>query len=366
LPINKPKNILIAPLDWGAGHTTRCIPIIRYLLERGHNPILAGNAAQRKLIIETFYNTIGTTPLEGYNITYSAWNRVAQAGLLLQMPKIMRAIKQEYQWLQKAVNDLQIDGIISDNRYGLHHPSIPSVIMTHQLRVMSGMGGVADNMVQQAHYDYLNRFNTTWVLDTENEPSLARNLSHSNVMPAQYSYIGLLSRFADISITRKPDNGHLLFLLSGPEPQRSNLSRILWRQVLDYKGKVIFAEGSDNATPPVNIPGHITYHKRLAGADLVDAIQGASMVICRSGYSTIMDLVATGKKAILIPTPGQTEQEYLGKYLQKQGMFYSRAQNGFDLNSAIGTAESFPYKRFLAEGEFDVYKGVVDNWLAEL
>ncbi len=364
MAIRAPKNILIAPLDWGAGHTTRCVPLIQHLLEQGHNPIVAGNTAQLAFIKET-YPAISTVYLEGYNITYSGWNRVAQAGLLMQMPGILRAIKQEHQWLQHTAKELKIDGVISDNRYGLHHSTIPSVILTHQLHIMSGMGSAVDNMVQRMHYKYLNRFSATWVVDTEKEPSLAGALSHSSKMPAQYKYIGLLSRFAEKNQAVASDKS-LLILLSGPEPQRIHLSRLLWEQALRYSGKIIFAEGSDNAIAPAEIPAHISYHKRLGNDALAHTLQEVDMVICRSGYSTIMDLVATKKRAILIPTPGQTEQEYLGKYLHEKGMFYSTPQSGFDLNNTIAAASSFPFKPFNADGAYEMYRKVLAEWLLTL
>ena len=130
----QPKHILIAPLDWGLGHTTRCIPLIRHIQQLGHVPVVAGNQAQRTFIEETFGN-IENIHLEGYNISYSGWNRFSQAGLLSQLPRIQKTITAEHKWLQQLSHEIKIDGIISDNRYGLFHDTIPSVIITHQLNV---------------------------------------------------------------------------------------------------------------------------------------------------------------------------------------------------------------------------------------
>ncbi len=363
----KPKNILIAPLDWGAGHTTRCIPIINTLLQSGNNPIVAGNPAQLKIFSETFPD-ISTVLLDGYNIRYSEANRLLQLGILSQLPRLVHTIKKENEWLAQRIDELQLDGVISDNRYGLYSANIPSVIITHQLLVQSGAGFAVDRMLQKLHYRYLNRFQSVWVPDVEDErESLAGTLSHAAVLPDNCDYIGLLSRFAG---TPNPETNigdkTLLVLLSGPEPQRTILSGLLWKQVSRYKGQVVFAEGSDTAQRPNHIPEHITYHARLSKQDLLPELLRADMVICRSGYSTLMDLIAVGKRAIVIPTPGQTEQEYLGKQLHSKGMFYSAAQSGFDLEQALQATASFPFKEIPNIGVFGQHEKVINKWVQAL
>lgn len=360
----KPKNILIAPLDWGLGHTTRCVPLIRYLLASGHNPIVAGNASQLSFIRGLFAN-IQSVPLDGYRVTYSARNRYLQAGLLTQLPRILGIIKQEHAWLQQTAGELQLDGIISDNRYGLYHSGIPSVIITHQLRVQTGFGNIADTTLQKLHYKYLDRFCAKWVADTHQAPGLAGVLSHPARLPKHTRYLGLLSAFDNTGV-HNTGAGTLLVLISGPEPQRSMLSKILWQQVLQHNGKVVFVEGSETTEAPQSIPAHITWHNRIAGEHLQSLLQDAAMVVCRSGYSTIMDLIALRKKAILIPTPGQTEQEYLGKQLAEQGLFYVTPQAGFHLSSALDKAAKVPYNRSTLQDHFRDYKPVIDDWLATL
>ena len=361
---HKPKNILIAPLDWGLGHTTRCVPLIRYLQSLGHRVLVAGNEWQRSFISATFGH-IDIIDLEGYNITYSKWNRWGQAGVLSQLPGLYKTISAEHTWLRHIAHELQLGGIISDNRYGLFHHDIPSVIMTHQLQVQTGMGNIIDRAVQRIHYKYLDCFDTTWVVDTPMPPGLGGILSHTQVLPKQSKYIGLLSQFEGIGATNDTD-GSLLMLLSGPEPLRSDLSRILWQQALSYAGKVIFIEGTDRVLPPEQIPPHIMYHKWLTNEQLRPIIRAAGTVICRSGYSTLMDLVALCKKAILISTPGQTEQEYLSKHLHEQGVFYTAKQKGFDLSWTLKEAAQFPYHSLSLQGAYSDYKQVVDDWVKTL
>ena len=361
-----PKNILIAPLDWGLGHTTRCIPLISYVLRTGHIPIIACNKHQSSFLREVFPD-VEILSLEGYNIIYSRWNKFIQVGLLSQLPGIRRTINAEHKWLLRLTGERNIDGIISDNRYGLHHPSIPSVILTHQLMVRSGLGHWAGAMIQRLHYSLLCRFAATWVVDIEKEPSLAGELSHCNRLLANCRYIGLLSQFAvrAIADSGNTDNS-ILILLSGPEPLRTELSNFLWSQVVGHQGKVIFVEGSESVAARQAIPPHIIYHKRLTRSLLQNYLEAADIVICRSGYSTIMDLVALGKKAVFIPTPGQTEQEYLAGRLGRMGCFTSVAQNKFNLHDALARAGNSSSKFSSRADAYKLHEAVLDNWLKTL
>ncbi len=361
--INKPKRILIAPLDWGLGHTTRCVPIIRYIQSLGHIPVIAGNAVQRSFITETFGN-IATIHLEGYNIRYSRWNQFAQMGLLSQVPGILKTIGAEHEWLQQLASEQQIDGIISDNRYGLYHRDIPSVILTHQLQLQTGMGAIGDRTIQRMHYKYLEQFDKIWVADIPGTPNLSGKLAHTEHLPKQAHYIGLLSRFTKTEQDNNSD--HLVVLLSGPEPLRSELSGLLWQQIKGYKGPVTFIEGSNDAAAPSPVPDHVTYYKRVTDKELGPILARAGMVICRSGYSTIMDLVAAKKKAILIPTPGQTEQEYLARHLHHAGIFYSTRQKNFNLRDALAKAASFKYSMPPFSNYYELYQPVVEEWINTL
>lgn len=365
-----PKHILISPLDWGLGHTTRCIPIIRHLLESGHSVTVAGNDAQRSFYLSTIPN-LKVVPLDGYNITYSGWNRFAQAGILSQLPGILRTIRKEQHWLDNYLRHNPTDGIISDNRYGLYSQTVPSVILTHQLQVLSGFGPLADRAVQKAHYRFLGRFGRVWVVDNEGDSNLAGTLSHCRHLPPATNYIGLLSSYAAIQNVATPreealSDAPILILLSGPEPQRTQLSNILWDQATQMQVPVIFVEGASIDMPRKEIPSHITYYQRLTYHELAPILRKASLVVCRSGYSTLMDLTALQKKAILIPTPGQTEQCYLAQKLQEAGCWFSAPQTGFSLSGALNACKTFPFRPLTLTSSFDTYKQVVDKWLRDL
>ncbi|OSZ82727.1 hypothetical protein CAP35_05545 [Chitinophagaceae bacterium IBVUCB1] len=275
---------------------------------------------------------------------------------------MLKTIKTEHEWLLRAASEYQFDGIISDNRYGMYHPNIPSIIMTHQVVAQSGLGDMVDALLRGIHYQRLQRFGACWVVDVQGVPNLAGKLAHPDVLPDNAKYIGLLSQIEHAATSEK----HLLVLLSGPEPQRTMLADKLWEQVQGYDGKVVFVEGSEQVTYKGLIPAHITYHKRITKEVLTPLIADASLVICRSGYSTLMDLTVLGKKAILIPTPGQTEQEFLGKHLHKEGMYYCAAQKNFSLHQALKDVKNFPFHQPTMQNPHGLYKAVVDEWLASL
>ena len=358
-----PKRILVAPLDWGLGHTTRCLPIIGYLKQLEHAVIVACNQWQRSFI-ENIYSDIEFVMLEGYNISYTAKASLSYINIFSQVPGICASIKKEHTWLAANAATLKIDGIISDNRYGLYHQHIPSVIMTHQAEVQTGMGNRANRILQKMHYRFLAHFNHVWIPDVKGDINLGGRLSHPIQLPANASYIGLLSQFENVAAKSNRD-GYLLILLSGPEPQRSILQGILWEQVIHYKGKVVFVAGKE-CNAPSKIPDHITFYSRIGRAMLADVILGASIVVCRSGYSTVMDLMLLNRGALLIPTPGQTEQEYLASYLSESRFFTAAAQKHIDINQAVNNFRYTNSHHALFADKYLLYREVVANWVSRI
>jgi len=341
-PAPAKPTILVAPLDWGLGHATRCIPVIHSLLRQGAAVYLAGEGRTKTLLEEAFPE-LPFLPLRGYRIRYARNSRVLPFKIVSQLPQMIRAIEEEHEWLRNAAQQYGFDGIISDNRYGLYHPSLPTAIITHQLCIQTGMGRLADRAVQRLHYRMINRFSHCWVPDAAGAPNLSGALAHPAHVPCTgVDYIGPLSRFAPAECTN--GDGPLLILLSGPEPQRGLLEAQLVDELRDYEGNAVLVRGlpGDDPLPPLP-PGVIAYN-HLGTAALREVLQSASFVLARSGYSTVMDLHALRKKAIFIPTPAQTEQGYLARYLMQQGMAPAFSQSKFRLRPALDLAASFPYR----------------------
>lgn len=340
--ITSGKTLLVAPLDWGLGHATRCIPIIRSLSATGNRVLIGAEGKQAALLREEF-PALTILPLPGYGIRYTAGARGFGLKMAAQLPKIRRAIRREHHWLRALAETCKLDAVISDNRFGLHLPGIPSVIMTHQLLVKSPFGGVTEKWLQKINYHYLEQFDRCWVVDFEGENNLAGALSHPEKLPGMpVSYLGALSRF-----TPKKEEDirrDLLAVISGPEPQRSFLEELLLKQICasGYTALIVTGKPGEqekrSVTPAVDVVNHLN-----SGA-LNEAILQSQTVICRSGYTSIMDLIKLRKKAILIPTPGQPEQEYLGSYLMKKGYLFAVSQHQFKLDQVLRQAASFPYR----------------------
>jgi hypothetical protein len=334
------KKLLLAPLDWGLGHATRCIPIIRALLNNNCKVCLAGEGTQEKILREEFPQ-LPFLPLKGYRIKYA---RSGMAGkIILQIPSILRSIKEENGWLKEQVSKHGFEVVIADNRYGLYHENIFSVIITHQLTVKSPFGKWTENMLQKWNYKFIARFNECWVPDEEGNNNLAGELSHPEKLPTiPVKYIGPLSRFEKKEINEL--KGHLLVVLSGPEPQRTIFENIIIDQVVNYPGTATIVRGLPGEINIIPSTNTIHFCNHLSAGELNNEMMKAEFIISRSGYSTVMDIAALQKKSILIPTPGQTEQEYLGTYLMKKHFALSKKQRDFSLMQNIDEAKRFEYR----------------------
>ncbi|MDQ3683141.1 MAG: glycosyl transferase family 28 [Bacteroidota bacterium] len=341
--LSKPK-ILVAPLDWGLGHATRCIPLIRRLICKDCEVLLAAEGRIANLL-RTEFPQLRMLPLKGYNINYgeTAWQSIGK--ILLQIPKIINAIEEEQEWLEQMIEEHQLNAVISDNRYGLNHKDLHSVIITHQLLIKTSLGKMADEMLQGLHYQYINEFNQCWVPDAENEINLAGDLSHPEKKPSiPVSYIGPQSRFEPTNIS--DSNRHLLVILSGPEPQRTIMENDLLDQLVNYTEPVLFVRGLPGNIDLPTVSSNISIINHLPSVQLEEAIRSSEFIISRCGYSTVMDMMIMQKKTILIPTPGQTEQEYLSSHLMNKRMALCIPQNKFKLKNAIELAKAFNYQKF--------------------
>jgi uncharacterized protein (TIGR00661 family) len=331
----KTKKILVAPLNWGLGHATRCIPIIHALQEQGATVFLASDGSALDLLKKEFPD-LPTFELPAYNVRYIFPNMVLS--MALQMPKILRGVFSEYFWLKRFIKTHGIDIVISDNRYGLYNKAAYSVFMTHQVNIKAPMSFV----VNAINRFFIKKFDICWIPDFEDAPNLAGVLAHGGlVKKLKVQYLGALSRMKKEEFAKRYDG---IFVLSGPEPQRTILEGKILMQLKNadlasYKFALI--RGVTDGKKLENNAQNLEIHNYLTTKTLNKKILESTILIARSGYSTIMDLAALGTKAILIPTPGQTEQEYLADELTTQKIFFTQKQENLDLEKALVAVKSY-------------------------
>jgi len=308
------SKVLIAPLNWGLGHATRTIPIIKELLTYNCKVAIASdNEALSLLQIE--FPQLDTFTLPGYEIKYSY--KSMAANMLMQLPKITRAYKLEKQEICRLQKVQQWDFIISDGRYGVRAPSAKCFFIAHQLKIQS-WNPIASSLATRVNKKLINQFDGLWIPDEKNH-LLSGNLSNTSGID-HYKFLGVLSRMQPLRIPIRYD---VAVILSGPEPARTQLEKKLVSFFKSSNQKIAFVKGVEILDPKNqgSTKTNIDFYGRLPSNQLNQIISSSNLVICRAGYSSIMDLYKLHKKAILIPTPGQTEQEYLAKYLEKNPLF---------------------------------------------
>ncbi|MCF6214198.1 MAG: glycosyltransferase [Flavobacteriaceae bacterium] len=303
------NKILITPLNWGLGHATRCIPIIGILIKKGFIPIIASDG-EALLLLQKEFPDLTSYTLPTYPIAYSKHPFLFKTNLLFKFLKFQTAYKAEVKEIGSIVKQENIQGIISDNRFGCYHPDIKSVYITHQIRVLAG---IFTFLTSKIHQNIIKKFDECWIPDAENSP-LSGRLSDINFKSVKTKYIGILSRFKPQKEKLKYD---YLVLLSGPEPQRSLLERIMLKAFKNTIKRVLLIQGKIETHQKKSKKCGIEIVNFMTQYQLQQSIAESEVIIARSGYSTIMDLAVMAKKVFFIPTPGQTEQIYLAKKLSK-------------------------------------------------
>ena len=362
--MNQQKTILIAPLDWGLGHATRCMPLIDLLLKKNHRVIIAGNSDSYFLLKEQ-YPDLTFYELPAYNISYAVGKNAAFYALL-QTPKILKTIQQENKVTAAIVAKEKIDLIISDNRYGVRNNNVKSIFICHQIALQApNIMRFMNPVFLRLHLQQIHKFDALWIPDEANENNLSGKLSHDISFNIPTTYIGIQSRFSNFIKERSFIDDldfSMLIVLSGPEPQRTFLETELKKKFANKNFKILCVQGKTEKYS-LKEENNITTVSYLNTNDLFTALQKAEVIICRSGYSTVMDLAVLGKRAILIPASGQTEQEYLAKTLENKGFAIECLQDNLDVSIACAKLDkingfpTYTTSTEKLEAELDKYLG---------
>lgn len=329
------KLVLVAPMNWGLGHATRCIPIINALRDAGAQVEIASDGVAGKLL-QRELPELPFHELPSYDMHYKStdmtWNFATQS------VKMLRAMRGEQLWLRKYVAERKPYAVVTDNRYGLYHKDIKSILVSHQMMMISPykiFQPLADSLIKYYH----SRFDELWVPDVPNEPSLSGKLGHQPMY--QPRYLGVLTRFKHLD-PAPPKVYDYMVMLSGPEPQRTKLEEELLPQVKALGHlKCLFVRGLPQKDEREQVTPNLEIRSFMRGDELSLAMQSSKVLVSRSGYSTVLDLARIGTKAIFIPTPGQTEQEYLAEQFEEKGIYLHQTQGKTNLALALDNYDKY-------------------------
>jgi uncharacterized protein (TIGR00661 family) len=321
--------IFFPVLNWGLGHASRSLPLIRKYLDYGHEVICASDGEALSMLRKELPDQM-VLELPGYNISYDS--RYMPYNMLKHGPGMLRTMWTEHDLTKAIVDRHQIDCIISDNRYGCYHPDKPSALITHQLQVFSGQK-LLDVYIRRQIRSWFKKFTEIWIPDQAPEDNITGDLSGIDTNPVPKYYLGVISE-----LTCTPHQGEYdaVAIISGPEPQRSHFEELIIKQLSEIEGNFAIVRGRPDVEVPVMKQGNLTIFPYRSRAELSDVLDQTEIVISRSGYTTLMDLAKSGHKAILCPTPGQYEQIYLADRLANLGQcVYERRQANINLRQSL-------------------------------
>jgi hypothetical protein len=330
--VNKQLNILICPLEWGLGHAARMIPVAAILKEMGHNIIIA-SGDEHSALFRNDLPGLSYIKFSGFKPSYSRF-LPQYISLLFKIPSLIFHIVREHLQLEKIITDNRIDIVISDNRFGLWNNKIRTVYVTHMPRIpFPPLFRFLEPVGIVIHRTIIRKYNYCWIPDLPGEENLSGRLTHSVMHPPNTRFIGLLSRFTLTNGYDECVNSGKIYntvILSGPEPQRGILKQKLISILKKRTGDTFILEGKPLGEKQIADTGNIHLFSHLPASEMSRMIRGSRTIITRSGYTTIMELISLQTGALIIPTPGQTEQEYLAGYLSLKGWFNTVSQKNLD------------------------------------
>ncbi len=353
-------HILVCPLDWGLGHATRCIPIIREALRQGHKVSIAGEGRSQALLKKEFPE-LTHIDLKGFSPTYVKGDNLPLK-LVLLSPQFALRIYNELKQIKKIVKEHAIDIVFSDNRYGARTKDCRCIVMSHQIMIKTPDAvRFSEKFLYSLSKKLLNKFDACWIPDYAEAPGLSGDLSHKYTTPNNTTYVGPLSRFTLDGESKKKEKTYAISaIISGQEPQRSILENILKKQLKELNVPAIIVGGKTESKNEECIEeGKLKIMNYASSEEIKDIICRSNIVICRSGYSSVMDLQALGSKALLIATPGQTEQIYLAEMLKENKIAYCQTQQKLNLKADI--PEALSYKGFSPDNTSEMLSSAIKN-----
>jgi len=315
-------------LNWGLGHASRSLPLIKKYLSGGHEVLCASDGESLSMLRRELPDQM-VLQLPGYAILYGS--RYMPYNMLKHGPGMLKTMKTEHELTKAIVERHDIDCIISDNRYGCYHHEIPSALITHQLQVFTGQK-LLDVYIRRQIRSWYKKFTEIWIPDQSPPNNITGDLSGLDTQPIPKYYLGVIS---ELSCVSKAGQYDAVAVISGPEPQRTHFEQLVIKQLSALEGKYAVVCGKPAEDEKVREEKNLSIYQYMSRAELSDLLDQTEVVISRSGYTTLMDLAKTGHKAILCPTPGQYEQIYLADRLANLGQCIYRRQDNLNLSQAL-------------------------------
>jgi UDP:flavonoid glycosyltransferase YjiC (YdhE family) len=336
-------HVFLSPLNWGLGHSTRDIPIIKELLSKGHE-VTIGTSGNALALLKRECPECNFIVFKDYPAPYSA-SRFFLPKFVASIPILLRAMARERKKLDQILRGNRFDLIISDNRMGVYSSKIPSYFITHQLRFSLPSYLYPFEMLTIPINSF---FHTKYegVIVPDINPNggslnLSGKLCRSNLDATNKRayYAGILTSTGKKLVDEDLD---YLIIVSGPEPQRTKLEEIIMKQMQKLPGEKVVLLGSPQEEDHKKLDEHTTVHSYVSTDEKVELMNRARFLITRSGYTTMMEMAELDKKhGLFTPTPGQTEQEYLSSYYAKLGWFLSRSQYKIKLPDDVDAAMQY-------------------------
>lgn len=357
------KNILICPLNWGLGHATRCVPIIKALSKQGHKVIIAADKGPLAFLQRAFPD-LDFIEFPGFEPKYSKSNTQVLK-MISSFPGAIKDFIRDHKTIETIVKNHNIDIVISDNRFGCWSKNAHSVFITHQLHIqIPRIWRWATPIINIFNNSYIKKYNEVWVPDDEKDPSLGGKLSHPAIKRFNISYLGILSRFSSENQDNTVKTNKYIVILSGPEPQRTIFEEMVLKQAKMIKDNVLILRAKPDSNDLIgDVSPNISVFNHVDDEMFVKLVNNSENIICRGGYSSLMDLVRLDRTAYLVPTPGQTEQEYLAEHLGRHGYFNWCKQSDFQLDKVSTTNISIRDKYNDNENNINIF---LQTWINKL
>lgn len=338
------RRVLFAVHDWGLGHASRCLPLIRALVERGDEvAIVCARGAGWQLLQAELGQACRFIAFKDIPKPFSRWPALFYVRMSLDTPRVLARFRQEQRFTEKLVARHHFDCVVSDSRFGMWSREVPSYCILHSLRqIIPGRPRYLERLVEFGQRRLTRGFRRILVPDVERAPGLSGDLGHDPDLAwgeDRLRYIGPLS---GVSRQFGEPDVDCYFSISGIEPQRTLMERAVLEALPQLDGRIVVALGQPGRAAESRRIGNACVHGYLDRKAQGEMLNRARLVVSRSGYTTLMELAELGKQALFVPTPGQSEQEYLARLHHASGAVWSTTQARMDLPRDIAQARQRP------------------------